>query len=149
MTGAPQCDPGEKPWSRMTQTGPRRVGNLHDRIPHRKTGCRVVGNRRTCCLLALSVEENRLLENRPGRPHLHPRRCRRLCPKPTRGGGLMVYRRKGRIGWWFHYYHPEHGRQCEAKCKSEGKRSANLEGAQLKSELARQFVPVAIDDFEA
>ena len=61
----------------------------------------------------------------------------------------MVYRRKGRIGWWFHYYHPEHGRQCEAKCKSEGKRAANLEAAQLKSELARQFVPVATDDFEA
>jgi len=61
----------------------------------------------------------------------------------------MVYRRKGRTGWWFHYLHPEHGRQCEQKCQKEGKRAASVEAAQFKSELARQFVPIAADDFGA
>ena len=109
----------------------------------------LLGIAETCRLLALSVKENRSLENRPGRPHLHPRRCRRLCPKPTRGGGPMVYRqqRKNRL---VVSLLPSRARPAmRSKMQERRQTHVNLEAAQLKSELARQLVPVATDDFEA
>jgi len=59
----------------------------------------------------------------------------------------MVYRRKGKQGWWFHYDDPETTRQCQRKCENKRKRAAELEAAQFKGELARQFVPISSDDF--
>lgn len=59
----------------------------------------------------------------------------------------MVYRRKGRDGWWFHVDDPATGRQRQVKAKQALKRQAELEASEYKSQLKRQFVPVAPDDF--
>lgn len=59
----------------------------------------------------------------------------------------MVYRRKGREGWWFHVADPATGRQLQVKAKQRLKRKAELEAAEYKSQLRKQFVPISSDDF--
>lgn len=59
----------------------------------------------------------------------------------------MVYRRKGREGWWFHVDDPATGRQRQFKCEGISKRKAAMEASEFKAQLRKQFVPASPEDF--